>query len=231
MYGNILIVEDDRKISSLLGVYLRREGFNPLFAYDGAAALELLSEQAPALMILDLMLPTVDGWQVCRKLRESSDLPILILTARGEEAERVLGLSLGADDYVVKPFSPRELVERVKAVLRRTSRQSDGRGEVFESASLRVDTAKRKVTLGGLAVTLTPSEYCLLIALMSAPGRVYSRRQLMRHLYPAGEDVVERVVDVHIGKLRQKLSQAHAGREFIETIRGVGYSFTEGDGS
>jgi DNA-binding response OmpR family regulator len=230
MDGNILIVEDDRKISSLLGVYLKREGFNPLFAHDGAAALELLHEQLPALMILDLMLPTVDGWQICRKLRESSDLPILILTARGEEAERVLGLSLGADDYVVKPFSPRELVERVKAVLRRTNRQSDSRAELLESGPLRVYTAKRRVTVGGLVVTLTPSEYCLLIALISAPGRVFSRQQLMRHLYPAGEDVVERVVDVHIGKLRQKLNQAHADRHFIETIRGVGYSFTEGDG-
>jgi len=170
MDGNILIVEDDRKISSLLGVYLKREGFNPLFAYDGAAALELLSEQVPVLMILDLMLPTLDGCQICRKLRESSDLPILILTARGEEAERVLGLSLGADDYVVKPFSPRELVERVKAVLRRTNRQSDNRGEVLESGPLRVDTAKRKVTLSGLVVTLTPSEYCFLLALMSAPA-------------------------------------------------------------
>jgi DNA-binding response OmpR family regulator len=231
MDGNILIVEDDRKISSLLGVYLKREGFNPLFAYDGDAALELLKEQLPALMILDLMLPTLDGWQVCRKLRESSDLPILILTARGEEAERVLGLSLGADDYVVKPFSPRELVERVKAVLRRTRRQSGKGGAVLETGSLRVDTAKRKVTLGGLVVTLTPSEYCLLIALMSAPGRVFSRRQLLRHLYPAGEDVVDRVVDVHIGKLRQKLNREPAVVEFIETVRGVGYSFTEGDGS
>jgi len=230
MDGNILIVEDDRKISSLLGVYLKREGFNPLFAYDGAAALGLLREQLPALMILDLMLPTLDGWQICRKVRQVSDLPILILTARGEEAERVLGLSLGADDYVVKPFSPRELVERVKAVLRRTSRQSDSHEEVLESGPLRVDTAKRRVTVGGLAVTLTPSEYCLLIALISAPGRVFSRQQLMRHLYPAGEDVVERVVDVHIGKLRQKLNQAHADRDFIETVRGVGYSFTEGDG-
>jgi DNA-binding response OmpR family regulator len=229
MDGNILIVEDDRKISSLLGVYLKREGFNPLFAFDGAAALELLNEQLPALMILDLMLPALDGWQVCRKLRQSSDLPIVILTARGEEAERVLGLSLGADDYVVKPFSPRELVERVKAVLRRTSRQSGDRGAIFESGALRVDTTKRKVTLAGVSVTLTPSEYCLLIALMSAPGRVFSRRQLLRHLYPSGEDVVERVVDVHIGKLRQKLDRETTGRDFIETIRGAGYSFTEGD--
>jgi DNA-binding response OmpR family regulator len=228
MEGNILVVEDDRKISSLIGVYLKREGFTPLFAFDGHAALSLADEHSPELMILDLMLPGVDGWQICRKLRDCSDLPIVILTARGEEAERVLGLSLGADDYVVKPFSPRELVERVKAVLRRTSRQPDARTAVFESGGLRVDTARRKVTLDGATVPLTLSEYRLLVALMSSPGRVLSRRQLMRHLYPAGQDVVERVVDVHIGKLRQKLDR-EPGHHFIQTFRGVGYSFTEGD--
>lgn len=231
MDGKILIVEDDRKISTLIGVYLKREGFKPVFAFDGATALAVVDEHSPELMILDLMLPAVDGWQICRKLRESSDLPILILTARGEEAERVLGLSLGADDYVVKPFSPRELVERVKAVLRRMTRQSGDRRDVLESGPLRVDTTKRKVTFSGRTVAVTPSEYSLLTALMAAPGRVFSRRQLMRYLYPTGEDVVERVVDVHIGKLRQKISQDPVQGEFIQTIRGFGYSFTEGDKS
>jgi len=229
MRGQILIVEDDRKISSLIGVYLKREGFTPLFAYNGASALALVEEQRPELIVLDLMLPEVDGWQVCRRLRESWDLPILMLTARGEETERVLGLSLGADDYVVKPFSPRELVERVKAVLRRTNRQSASQPATFVSGRLRVETGKRKVTLDGAPVSLTPSEYRLLVALISLPGRVFSRRELMRQLYPAGQEVVERVVDVHIGNLRQKIERDPAGQEFIRTIRGVGYSFTEGD--
>jgi len=189
----------------------------------------LVDQLAPELIVLDLMLPTVDGWQICRKLRESSDLPILMLTARGEEAERVLGLSLGADDYVVKPFSPRELVERVKAVLRRTNREAVNRRVILESGRLRIDTEKRKVTFDGAPVSLTPSEYSLLVALMSSPGRVFSRRQLMRCLYPAGQEVVERVVDVHIGKLRQKIERDPAEQEFIRTVRGIGYSFTEGD--
>ena len=229
MHGEILIVEDDRKIASLIGVYLKREGFTPRYAYDGATALALVGQRSPKLIVLDLMLPAVDGWQICRKVRETSNLPILMLTARGEEAERVLGLSMGADDYIVKPFSPRELVERVKAVLRRTYQNSANRPVLLESGRLQVDTEKRKVTLGGTPVSLTPSEYSLLVALISSPGIVFSRRQLVRHLYPAGEEVVERVVDVHVGKLRQKIEQDAAEQGFIRTVRGIGYSFTEGD--
>jgi DNA-binding response OmpR family regulator len=228
MQGRILVVEDDRKISPLIGVYLEREGFTPLFAYDGVTALQLVEEQSPEFIVLDLMLPEVDGWQICRKLRESSDVPILMLTARSDEAERVLGLSLGADDYVVKPFSPRELVERIKAVLRRTNRKSASQPTVLESGALRIETEKRKVILDGVSVYLTPSEYSLLVALMSSPGKVFSRRQLMHYLYPGGQQVVERVVDVHIGKLRQKIEQGTSG-ELIRTVRGIGYSFTEGD--
>ena len=137
--------------------------------------------------------------------------------------------TLGADDYVVKPFSPRELVERIKAVLRRTNRQSGNRPVLFECGGLRVDTGKRKVTIEGTPVSLTPSEYRLLIALISSPGKVFSRRQLMLHLYPAGQEVVERVVDVHIGKLRQKIERNPVEPRLIRTVRGIGYSFAEGD--
>ena len=229
MQGKILIVEDDRKISSLVGMYLKREGFAPLFAYDGATALEWMDQLSLELVVQDLMLPGIDGWQICRKLRESSDLPILILTARGEEAERVLGLSLGSDDYIVKPFSPRELVERVKAILRRTNRNPPNPYTVYQSGPLRIDTEKRSVTLKGVPVSLTRSEYNLLVALVSWPGRVFSRHQLLRHLYPAGNEVVERVVDVHIGKLRQKIQPHPADPGFIRTVRGIGYAFIEGD--
>ncbi len=226
--GDILVVEDDRKISSLVGIYLQREGFRTRFAYDGSSALELLATLSPELIILDLMLPSVDGWQVCQKIRERSNVPILILTARGEEAERVLGLTLGADDYVVKPFSPRELVERVKAILRRVKRVPTGQnGGVFKCGALGIDHAKRKVTVGGVPVALTPSEYLLLTELTSFPGRVFSREQLLRCLYPAGEEVVERVVDVHIGKLRQKIEPGESEMRLIQTVRGIGYRFAE----
>jgi DNA-binding response OmpR family regulator len=226
--GDILVVEDDRKISSLVGIYLQREGFRTKFAHDGAIALEMLKTLTPQLVILDLMLPTVDGWQVCQKLRERSSVPILILTARGEEAERVLGLTLGADDYVVKPFSPRELVERVKAILRRVKRDRVGlEEELLQSGELRVDQTKRIVTHKGAPIALTPSEYRILTELMAAPGRVFSREQLLRCLYPTGEEVVQRVVDVHVGKLRQKLDPDDAGMDLIQTVRGIGYRFVE----
>lgn len=226
--GDILVVEDDPKISSLVGIYLQREGFRTSFAYDGAAALELLERISPALIILDVMLPSLDGWHVCRKVRERSGVPILMLSARGEEAERVLGLTLGADDYVVKPFSPRELVERVKAILRRVKRDNPGSDAVIRLGDLTVDPSKRKVTVSSTLVSLTPSEYLLLMELVSSPGRVFSRGQLLRCLYPAGEEVVERVVDVHIGKLRQKLEQ-DAKTRYVHTVRGIGYRFAEED--
>ena len=225
--GEVLIVEDDRKISALVGMYLQREGFRTTFAYDGAVALALLDQTTPDLIVLDLMLPSLDGWQICRSVRASSDAPIVMLTAKGEEAERVLGLTLGADDYVVKPFSPRELVERVKAVLRRVKRgqpdQQDGR---FTFGELTIDVPRHSVLLDGAPVGLTASEFTLLAALIAKPGQVVSRRQLMRHLYPAGEEVVDNVVDVHIGKLRQKL-ESGGRRRWIRTVRGVGFQFVE----
>lgn len=227
--GEILIVEDDSKISSLVGVYLQREGFRTAFAYDGASALDMITKISPELIVLDLMLPSMDGWQICRKLREYSNVPIVILSARGEEAERVLGLSLGADDYIVKPFSPRELVERVKAVLRRARPDGAAPSGVFEFGELRVDPARRKVTLEGVPVSLTPSEYTLLAAMIASPGRIFTRPQLMRRLYPTGGEVVERVVDVHIGKLRQKIEVHPDQPRLIQTVRGVGYRFTEGE--
>ena len=226
----ILIVEDDRKTASLVALYLEREGFKTLCAYDGQQALDLAQRQNPIFVILDLMLPKVDGWEICRELRQSSDVPILILTAREEVVDRVLGLSLGADDYVVKPFSPRELVARVKAILRRARQDSPKAQRQLSYGGLALDPAKRRVTLNDQPVSLTLSEYKLLETLMAAPGRVFTREELLNRLYPSGEAVIDRVIDVHIGKLRQKIEKHPSMPRYILTVRGVGYQFVEDHG-
>jgi DNA-binding response OmpR family regulator len=231
MGGPILIVEDDRKTAALLELYLERDGFKTVLAYDGEQALELAQRHKPIFIILDLMLPVVDGWEVCRQLRRSSDVPILMLTARGEEVDRISGLTLGADDYVVKPFSPRELVARVRAVLRRGRLRLSKEKSVLSHAGLVLDLEKRKVSLNDRRVQLTPHEYNLLQALMSSPGRVFTRDELLDQLYPGGEAVIDRVIDVHIGKLRQKIEEDPSRPRFILTVRGIGYQFQEGSGS
>jgi DNA-binding response OmpR family regulator len=224
-----LIIEDDRNTAALIATYLEREGFSTQTVHDGAEALAMARHQLPGFIILDVMLPQLDGWEICRELRKLSDVPILMLTAREEEIDRVLGLSLGADDYVVKPFSPRELVERVKAILRRTRRQLQ-ENHLLVHGALALDTEKRRVTLAGQPVELTGVEYKLLQALMRAPGRAFSRDDLLGHVYEHGESVVDRVVDVHIGHLRQKLADDPASPRFIETVRGFGYRFADREG-
>ncbi len=224
----ILVVEDDKKTASLIKLYLEREGFETVIAYDGRQALELAKRYQPIFVILDLMLPLLDGWEVCRRLRQSSDVPILMLTARGEEVDRVSGLTLGADDYVVKPFSPRELVARVKAILRRGRPEVSGLGSVLSFEDLSLDLVKHKVTLGGRHVLLTPHEFKLLQTLMAAPGKVFAREELLDRLYPRNEaTVIDRVVDVHIGKLRQKIEKDLSHPRYILTVRGIGYQFAE----
>lgn len=222
----ILIIEDDRNTAALIATYLERDGFTTLTVHDGAEALAMAHRQTPGFVILDIMLPQVDGWEICRELRKLSDVPILMLTAREEEIDRVLGLSLGADDYVVKPFSPRELVARVKAILRRTTRRIEV-ATLLIHKELVLDIEKRRVTLAGQLVELTAVEYKLLQALMSAPGRAFSRDDLLSHIYARGETVVDRVVDVHIGHLRQKLLDDPTEPRFIETVRGFGYRFAD----
>jgi len=225
--GPILIVEDDRKTASLVELYLEREGFHTVLAHEGQQAIELARLHKPIFVVLDLMLPVLDGWEVCRQLRKLSDVPILMLTARGDEVDRISGLTLGADDYVVKPFSPRELVARVKAILRRGRTDAAKEKSVLSHEDVVLDLEKRKVTRGGLPVQLTPHEYTLLQALMAAPGKVFTRDELLDHLYPGGEAVVDRVIDVHIGKLRQKVEKDPANPRYILTVRGVGYQFAE----
>lgn len=224
--NTILIVEDDRNTAALIATYLEREGFVTQTIHNGSEALAQARQDPPGFIILDIMLPQVDGWEICRELRKLSDVPILMLTAREEEIDRVLGLSLGADDYVIKPFSPRELVERVKAILRRTTRREEP-NDSFIHDGLVLDIEKRRVTLEGAPVELTAVEYKLLQALMAAPGRAFSRDDLLNHIYERGETVIDRVVDVHIGHLRQKLSDDPTKPRYIETVRGFGYRFAE----
>lgn len=229
-FGNIsiLVIEDDPNTANLVALYLEREGFEALKAGDGETGLAMARKHLPALVILDLMLPRIDGWEVCRRLRNISDIPVIMLTARGEEIDRVSGLTLGADDYVVKPFSPRELVARVRAVLRRTRAQRRKPQTILKHGGILLDLDRRRLHVNGTAVDLTPHEYALLEALMAAPGRTFTRDELLDRLYPRGEAVViERVVDVHIGKLRQKIESDPATPQYILTARGIGYRFTD----
>lgn len=229
--GAVLVVEDDRNAAALVSTYLEREGFSIIAVHDGLQALEIASEINPVFVILDLMLPKVDGWEICRTLRKSSDVPILILTAREEEIDRVAGLAMGADDYVVKPFSPRELVERVKAILRRARPvQSKSNVGFFSFGGLELDTNKRTVTRNECQITLTSFEYKMLSVMMNAPGRAFSRDELLNHCHSDGVAVIDRVIDVHIGKLRKKIEFDPSNPSYIQTVRGYGYKFsTESD--
>ena len=225
--GTVLIVEDDRNTAALVAAYLEREGFSTVLVHDGAEAVAAAQAAQPVFVILDVMLPNLDGWEICRKLRGASDVPILMLTAREEEVDRVAGLAMGADDYVVKPFSPRELVERVKAILRRIRKPLPPPAAVLSWAGLELDPEKRKVSRDGLPVTLTSSEYKILYALMASPGRAFSREELLNHCYRNGEVVIDRVIDVHVGKLRQKIEDDPARPHYIQTVRGHGYRFSD----
>lgn len=224
----ILIVEDDPKTLALIESYLQKEMFATVIASDGKMALEKLAQRQPTLVVLDVMLPLLDGFGVCAEIRKSSNVPILFLTARDEEVDCVIGLGLGADDYVTKPFSPRELVARIKALLRRTTGAT--LSEVKSRAGiggLVYDKQKRRFSIDGQSLELTPLEFNLLQALFCSPGRVFLRNELLDKVYPGGELVVDRVIDVHIGKLRQKIGDDPARPKFIHTVRGLGYRFCD----
>ncbi len=224
----VLVIEDDPNTANLVVVYLEKEGFRTLQAPDGEKGLALALKHRPDLVILDLMLPRMDGWEVCRRLRQGSDVPVIMLTARGEEIDRVSGLTLGADDYVVKPFSPRELVARVKAILRRSAVAASTSDHVLAHGEILLDREKRRLRVKGDFVDLTPHEYALLEALMGARGRTFTRDELLDRLYPKGEAVViERVVDVHVGKLRHKIEPDPNHPRYILTARGIGYRFAD----
>jgi two-component system, OmpR family, response regulator RegX3 len=210
----VLIVEDEDAIAQPLAEGLRRDGFEVERAATGAAALEA---PEPDLVLLDLRLPDIDGLDVCRRLRERSDVPIIVVTARGEEADRVVGLELGADDYVVKPFGLRELVARIRAVTRR-GRERSRRG-VFEAGGLEVDVRTRRARLGGRELDLTPKEFDLLTALVRDPGAAVSRRRLLEDVWETSWYGSAKTIDVHVAALRRKLGDA----SLIETVRGVGF--------
>jgi len=221
--ASVLVVDDDPQIRALLKLYLERDGHRTLEAADGRAALELARAQ-PDLVLLDVMLPGIDGLEVCRRLREAFDTPIVLLTARSGDSDKVLGLDLGADDYVVKPFSPRELMARVRAQLRRRHRPDAA--PVLEADDLRVDPNAVEAMLDGRALPLTASEFRLLYTLMSRPTRVFTRDELIEAIH--GDDdpgIIDRTIDVHLGRLRAKLGDPAGAPRFIGTVRSVGYRF------
>lgn len=224
MPTKILVVDDETAIVELVQYNLEREGFQVVTAVDGRAALTKARQEEPDLIVLDVMLPEVSGLDVCRTLRRMTDVPIILLTARKDEVDRVLGLELGADDYVTKPFSPRELVARIKAILRRTGRPRDQEAPGGNDG-LVVDPARRRVHVDGREIDLTYTEFELLHLLARHPGLAFTRDQLLAEVW--GEDYFgdTRTVDVHIRHLREKLDDDLAQPRFIETVRGVGYRF------
>jgi DNA-binding response OmpR family regulator len=225
--GSVLIVEDDHNTAALVATYLEREGFSTVVIHDGAEAVKAANLFKFVFVILDVMLPNVDGWEICRELRKDSDVPIIMLTAREEELDRVAGLAMGADDYVVKPFSPRELVERVKAILRRSRTYTQRTAGAISFGGLVLDPEKHRVARNGTPISLTSSEFKILHALMSSPGKAFSRENLLNQCYRHGEVVIDRVIDVHIGKLRQKIEDDPSNPRFILTVRGHGYQFND----
>lgn len=218
----ILVVDDEKKIVDIVKAYLEREGYRTIVAYDGKVALDLARTEAPDLIILDLMLPEISGWDVCRTLLAKSDVPIIMLTARDEDTDKIVGLELGADDYVTKPFNPRELVSRVRAVLRRAEGAAN-KGRKIEFADLDIDVEKHEVKRGDQLIELTPIEFELLRVLAEAPGRVYSRMQLLDKVQGYAYEGYERTIDSHIKNLRKKLEPDPDRPRYIKTVRGVGY--------
>ncbi len=223
----VLVVDDEPKIVEVVGDYLRSAGFSVTTAADGDAAVAQARARPPDLVVLDLGLPGLDGLDVARDLRRSSSVPIIILTARGEETDRVLGLELGADDYLVKPFSPRELVARVRAVLRRTEGAPADR-ERFVVGEVEVDTGRREVKVGGRVLDLTATEFDLLVALARRPGRVFTRAQLLDALHGVVVESYERTVDAHVKNIRRKLEPDPHHPRYLLTVHSVGYRFADG---
>jgi DNA-binding response OmpR family regulator len=220
--GTILVVDDDPKIVQLVRAYLERDGFTVVTAGDGRAALDAIAAHDPELIVLDLMLPEIDGMAVAHRVREESDVPILILSARGSVADRIHGIAEGADDYLPKPFSPAELAIRVKAILRRGHGRA-ARGEL-RLADLEIDRDRHEVRRSTETIALTAAEFRLLVALAEADGRVLSRDALLDALYgPGAGDTLDRTVDVYVGRLREKLHDDPERPRYIATVRGVGY--------
>ncbi|HAU39836.1 TPA: DNA-binding response regulator [Candidatus Peregrinibacteria bacterium] len=223
----ILIIEDDHHIADLVKLYCEKEGFRAITAYDGEEGLELTRKTSLACVILDLMLPKKDGMEVLKEIRTEQDTPVIILTAKEEEIEKILGLEIGADDYVTKPFSPKELIARIKAVLRRTNRAVKTQ-DTISIKNLLINGSKFEVKKGSKVIELSVLEFKLLQVLASSPGRVFTREQLMASIYDSGSKLVfDRTIDVHIKNLRKKLGDDPKKPDYIESIFGMGYKFKE----
>jgi DNA-binding response OmpR family regulator len=230
MNRKILVVDDDKKTVEIIRLYLEREKYQVSVAYDGLKALELVRTNPPDLLVLDLMLPQLDGLDLCRVLRYESKIPIVMLTARTTEDDKLLGLDLGADDYLTKPFSPRELVARIRAVLRRTTGSEDeeiARPAQAQVGPLKVDFRRHEVQLEATPVYLTPKEFKLLEILISEPGRAFSRLELLERVFGLDYDGLERTVDVHLMNLRKKIEPDPEKPYYIQTVYGIGYKFRE----
>ncbi len=225
--SKILVVDDEPSIVDVLSYNLTKAGHQPIAARDGEQAIELARIECPDLVILDLMLPGLDGLEVCRRLRQTSDLPIIMLTAKDEEIDRVVGLEVGADDYVVKPFSTRELMARVKTVLRRAQPKPSEATPALNVGELRLDTSRREVTFRGLRLELTSIQFDVLRLLMSQPGRVFSREELLNHVWGYDYYGDTRTVDSTVKRLRARLRQVAGDVELISTIRDVGYKLSD----
>ncbi len=222
----ILVVEDEPAIAHLVRDYLEQAGFAVLVTRDGNEALRRAQATLPDLVVLDLGLPGRDGLDVTRELRRSSDVPIIVVTARGEETDRIVGLELGADDYVTKPFSPKELVARVRAVFRRSETRQET-AETIRAADLEIDVPRMRVTIGERLVDLTATEFQLLVALAREPGRVFTRSQLLDALHGVAFESYERAIDAHIKNIRRKVEPSPGAPRYIQTVYGVGYRFAE----
>jgi DNA-binding response OmpR family regulator len=223
----LLVVEDEMKIARLVRDYLEHAGFEVIVTGDGGSAIASARGSKPDLVVLDLGLPGRDGLDVARELRQTSNVPIVMLTARGDEADRIVGLELGADDYVVKPFSPKELVARIRAVLRRTDAASDTGAEVLRAGDVELDARRMRVSVGGRPVDLTPTEFELLATMLREPGRVFTRSQLLDAVHGVAIETYERAIDAHVKNIRKKLEPEPSRPRYVLTIRGVGYRFAD----
>ena len=223
----ILVVDDEMEITRLVRDYLEHAGFHVIVAGDGGAAVSSARAHRPDLVVLDLGLPGRDGLDVTRELRATSSVPIVMLTARGDETDRIVGLELGADDYVVKPFSPKELVARVRAVLRRTESTRLGTPEVLRAADVEVDVPRMRVSVAGRPVELTPTEFDLVATLVREPGRVFTRGQLLVAMHGVAIESYERAVDAHVKNVRRKMEPTPGKPRYLLTVHGVGYRFAD----
>ena len=222
----VLVVEDEIEIARVVRDYLRNAGFEVIVVGDGGSAVASVRSSRPDLLVLDLGLPGRDGLDVAREIRRWSDTPIVMLTARGDETDRIVGLEIGADDYVVKPFSPKELVARVRAVLRRTRTAARG-DEVVRAGDVEIDTAKMRVSVGGTQVDLTPTEFQLLATLAREPGRVFTRSQLLDAVHGVAIESYERAIDAHVKNIRRKIEPEPGSPRYVVTVHGVGYRFAD----